>query len=288
MRPSSTQKPEVKELASHGLKILQIDTEEDIEPDLLRPFDTVLSCISPQSQLSQLNLATAAKAAGVKRFVPCGYITICPPSGVMTNRTQKQEVYNHIFKLHLPYTMVDTGFWHQLSYPKLTSGKVDHVHIYGPNQVFGDGNDLNLVTDLRDVGRFVARIIKDPRTLNKKVFTWSDELSQNQIYDLMEKLSGEKIDKKVFSEKELGNLVSAARKAYEANPTDSSAQRDLWSTDYWNSKYIRGDNTRENALYLGYLDAKELYPDFKPVTFEAFIQELLRGDIERPYKGRYP
>lgn len=44
------------------------------------------------------------------------------------------------------------------------------------------------------MGRFVARIIKDERTLNKKVFTYSDLLSQNEIISIMEKASGEKVE----------------------------------------------------------------------------------------------
>lgn len=48
----------------------------------------VISAISASSQLAQLALATAAKQAGVKRFVPCGFITVAPPGGVMELRDQ--------------------------------------------------------------------------------------------------------------------------------------------------------------------------------------------------------
>lgn len=40
------------------------------------------------SQLAQKNLAAAAKEAGVKRFVPCFFATICPPGGVMILRDE--------------------------------------------------------------------------------------------------------------------------------------------------------------------------------------------------------
>jgi len=62
------------------------------------------------------------------------------------------------------------------------------------NIVFGDGTAPNLLTDKRDIGRFVARIIKDDRTLNQRVFTRSDVLSQNEIWEILEKKSGEKIE----------------------------------------------------------------------------------------------
>lgn len=48
---------------------------------------------------------------------------------------------------------------------------------------------------------------------------------------------------------------------------------------------IRGDNTPEHAKYLGYLDAKELYPCVKPVSFEKFVEEMLQGKLRNHYEG---
>jgi hypothetical protein len=281
----------VKALADRGFSILSIDTEETIDSALLNGFETILSCIGPEGQLSQLNLATAAKTAGVNRFVPCGYITICPPGGIMRLRDEKEEVHNHIFKLHLGYTIIDTGYWHQISFPKLPSGRVDYASVYVENEFYDDGEAPNLLTDLRDIGRFVARIIKDERTLNKRVFTWSNELSQKQIYAIAEELSGEKVEYKTVSTSDIEKRYASAKAAFAGNPYTSAASTPesmaLWSSEYLISKYIRKDNTRDNALYLGYLDAKELYPDFKPVTFEDFAKELLQGGIARPYKEKF-
>ena len=202
--------------------------------------------------------------------------------GVMALRDAKEEVYNHILKLKLPYTIIDTGFWHQISFPRLDSGKIDGAIMIPKNDVYGDGSAPNLFTDLRDIGEFVARIIRDPRTLNKKVFTWSDELSQNEIYALVERLSGEKVSRNNISEDDVFKSVADAWKAYAE---DESKARYLWMAEYNHSKYVRRDNTRKNALYLGYLDGKELYPDFKPVTFEELFKEVLEGKVKRPYAG---
>ncbi len=49
-------------------------------------------------------------------------------------------------------------------------------------------------TDLRDVGKYVARIIVDDRTLNKYVFAYAGVSSHNETIALREKLSGEKVD----------------------------------------------------------------------------------------------
>ena len=58
------------------------------------------------------------------------------------------------------------------------------------------------------------------------------------------------------------------------------------SLEYTFSKYVRGDNTPENAKYLGYLDANELYPDFKPIRFAEFVDELIAGKAERLYYNK--
>lgn len=63
----------------------------------------------------------------------------------------------------------------------------------------GDGNIRNALTDVGDVGRYVALIISDPRTLNKMVFAYNEVMTANEAYDLMEKLSGEEIQRNYVS-----------------------------------------------------------------------------------------
>lgn len=72
--------------------------------------------------------------------------------------------------------------------------------------IIGDGNTLSARTDVRDIGRYVARIIADPRTLNKYVFAYNELWSQNQIYDLLEKLSGEKLERQYVCDINPANL----------------------------------------------------------------------------------
>jgi hypothetical protein len=65
--------------------------------------------------------------------------------------------------------------------------------------IHGDGKAPNLLTDLRDIGKFVAQIIDDERTLNKGVFCCGDVLTENQIYSSMEEVSGEKLEREIVS-----------------------------------------------------------------------------------------
>jgi hypothetical protein len=79
----------------------------------------------------------------------------------------------------------------------------------------------------------------------------------------------------------------AARAAYLADPSDAMKKTIQSASEYGVSKFIREDNTLENAKYLGYLDARELYPDLKPTTFAEFVGELLEGKGVRPYAGAF-
>jgi hypothetical protein len=63
------------------------------------------------------------------------------------------------------------------------------------NIIYAGGTAENILTDKRDIGRFVARIIKDERTLNQKVVTVGDSLTQNQIWDIVERAGDEKVPK---------------------------------------------------------------------------------------------
>ena len=90
IRPSSADKPILMELEAKGVEIRIGDATypvDDLVP-LLEGIDVVISAIDAGHQTAQLNLADASKKAGVKRFVPCAFITVAPPGGVMDLRDQ--------------------------------------------------------------------------------------------------------------------------------------------------------------------------------------------------------
>lgn len=57
----------------------------------------------------------------------------------------------------------------------------------------------------------------------------------------------------------------------------------VYTLQYAYSKYLRRNNTPEHAKYLGYLDARELYPDITLKTLRDFVVDLLDGKVVRPY-----
>lgn len=230
----------------------------------------------------QIPLASAAKTAGVRRLLPCAWAPVVPPGGIHDLIDEKEKVYQHVKQIFLPYTIVDVGWWYQLVVPRLPSGRTDYVQLTPSNDIVGEGRVESALTDLRDIGRYVARIIRDERTVNKYVFVWNEMWTQEKISEAVEKLSGENIERTYVSEAELRSRVGSAPKEFSMH---ALAQKIL--AQYQLSWGVRGDNEPEYAKYLGYLDGKELYPDFKHRGFEEYVKEVLDGGAKGIYEGRF-
>lgn len=43
------------------------------------------------------------------------------------------------------------------------------------------------------------------------------------------------------------------------------------------ASYVHGYNTREFAEYMGYLDAKNLYPDFEFESYKTYVNGVLQS-----------
>ncbi|KAG7122975.1 Pinoresinol reductase 1 like protein [Verticillium longisporum] len=157
-----------------------------------------------------LDLQKRAKKAGVKRYVPCFYATVMP-RGVQTLRDNKEAFLDHIQRVHLPYTVIDVGWWYQISLPRLPSGRLDRNLFLYNTAIGGDGNVPSVRTDSRDIGAYVGRIITDPRTLNQKVFAYTDLRTQNELWDTVSKLSGETIEKKYRTAEEIEEGIATTK-----------------------------------------------------------------------------
>ncbi|KAI0847983.1 isoflavone reductase family protein [Daldinia vernicosa] len=278
-RPTSVNSEANNELKSRGVRIVAADLTGP-KDDLVKAvtgIDIVISCIVFSSLGDQIPLAEAAKQAGVKRFVPCNFSTPAP-RGVMDMYDEKDDILAAIQRLYLPYTVIDVGWWIDQSVPAIPSGRTDHVSIKVLDIIPGDGSVPVAYTNLPDVGTYVAKIIADPRTLNKKVFAHTETINAIQMRDLLEELSGEKVARNYLSADEVHKAIASARSSLQKNPGEPTAKFNLILNQYIDSWGLRGDNTPEMASYLGYLDFKELYPDVKGKTVRARLQEILNGN----------
>ncbi len=68
----------------------------------------------------------------------------------------------------------------------------------------------------------------------------------------------------------------------EKDPASFDAHAKQSQSEYMYSLHILGENTLENAKALGYLDARELYPDLPKHTLEEFAKDYY--NLEEPGK----
>lgn len=274
---SVNSKPVYKDFTQRGASTQAVDfgNIEAIVP-ILKDIDVVVSCLLGSSD-DQKNLVHAASKAGVSRFVPSFWAPAIPPRGVIRLRDSKEDILDLIKRLYLPYTVIDVGWWYQASIPLVPSGRLDGAISNVDSAIIGDGEAQTALTDLADIGKYTARIISDPRTLNKMVFCCGELTTQNRVWDKVDELTGEKTDRKVMTKEDLEKGLSGAEDSLAKDPTDVTAILTHAVSSYMYTRGIRGDNTPARAEYLGYLLAQDLYPDFKPKKVEEYVRELIDG-----------
>ena len=67
--------------------------------------------------------------------------------------------------------------------------------------------------------------------------------------------------------------VAAAVEQLKNDPNDVGAKVRIHWYEYLQSMFVLEENTLENAKRLGYLDARELYPDIETVSLEEYAKE---------------
>ncbi|TKY85906.1 hypothetical protein EX895_005447 [Sporisorium graminicola] len=278
VRPESASKPVYQDIASRGVSIKIVDFK-DIEAltGILEGVDIVISCLTVEQMAEEHALIDASHAAGVGRFVPSFFAVVCPPRGVLDLRSIKEDFLDRCKRLYLPYTAIDIGWWFQSSLPLVPSKRLD-TQISLPDTILGlDGNVPTAVTDVSDIGKYVARIIADPRTLNKLVFAYGEVTTQNKVWASVEEATGETIPRSYLSKEEAEATMVELKEVVSNNHADLPSLYKLTMTAYKYTTVIRGDNTPERAAYLGYLNAKLLYPDVQCKSIKAFVSEIVEG-----------
>jgi hypothetical protein len=85
------------------------------------------------------------------------------------------------------------------------------------------------------------------------------------------------------STQQIEERLEEATSALVQNPQDVTKRYPVYIAQYLHSKYVRQDNQPCYAKFLGYLDGRELYPDFSPISFREFFAEVLSGKGRKPY-----
>ncbi|KAL0062235.1 hypothetical protein AAF712_010917 [Marasmius tenuissimus] len=262
VRPSSVEKLIIKELASLGVKIVTGDISSDSQATLeayLTNVDTVLITTIPIPEGQQDTLLRAAKAAGVKRVVPSDFAGYAPP-GSMQYQDMKVRTQKFIINNNIPYTFIYVEVWPDGILPLPHSVDGGPAWNFFQKQFHGSGKVKAAWTALERVGDFVARIISDPRTLNQTVLTWDGEVTYDEMYSVASKLTGENFDD--YHRISLEEVEAQCGKDFYTSAGPE------YSRCYW----FRGESTVASTVAAGALDARVLYPDYKPLSLEEFVR----------------
>ncbi|KAB5564286.1 hypothetical protein DKX38_004340 [Salix brachista] len=175
--------------------------------EAVKKVDVVICTMSgvhfkSHSILMQLKLVDAIKEAGnVKRFLPSEFgmdpskmeHALAPGRETFD---QKMIVRKAIEDAKIPFTYVSANcfagyFVGSLSQLDTLIPPKDKVRIYG------DGNAKVVYMDEDDIATYAIKAIDDPRTLNTTLYLRPPEniLSQRQLVEIWEKLSGKKLEK---------------------------------------------------------------------------------------------
>ncbi|KAI0359474.1 NAD-P-binding protein [Trametes cingulata] len=279
VRPASVSKPAAQGLRTSGVEIRTGDVHDSVPQlkEALAGVNILISAVDGKLVAQQVNLFRAAKEVDtIKRVIPCDFGTP-GKRGVRELDDQKFDIQDLIKELALPYTFIDVGWWMQLSLPLPARSKVPAAFKQWTYELHGTGTQKILLSDHRDIGVYVARIVADPRTLNKLVIIWEDEQTEEKIHEIGERFSGEADDLKakraLVSAEEIKKRIAEGKANLEKDPRDLFSALKLHWHGYMYSLHILGENTLENAKRLGYLDAHELYPDVPQRSLEEFAKE---------------
>ncbi|CAH0004405.1 unnamed protein product [Clonostachys byssicola] len=224
-RPSSVSKASYIKLATKGIRIIAVDLDgSDIQiAEALEGQDIVIASVPPNALDSQLPLIRAAKLANIQRFVPSAFAMAIAPSGICGVQIEKERIYAELVASSIPYTIIDVGWWYNGFIPQVPSGFTDFAIAlpdFIRNLVPGDGTVKTHVIDNQDVGRLVARIITDPRTINKRVMASGTALSFDDMFAIAEELTGEKPERRNVSAEGLKNMIAGLNAKLEGSPDD--------------------------------------------------------------------
>ncbi|RPD76835.1 NAD-P-binding protein [Lentinus tigrinus ALCF2SS1-7] len=248
VRPTSVTKPATETLRTAGVEIRVGDFTDDFEKlkQYLHGVDILISAVDAGVVGAQREIFRAAKEVGVQRVVPCDWAT---PSakGVILINDLKLEIREYLRDLGVGYTFIDVGWWMQLFLPLPLRSTVGPQVEAMTWRIHGAGENRNLLTDLHNIGTWTAKIIADPRTLNKTVIIWEDEVKEKDAHEIGARVSGDEDrlrEKRIqVSEEDIKKQIADGKEAYAQDPNDSQAIRKT----RWRTRSVWGTSMRASC-----------------------------------------
>ncbi|KAL9078229.1 MAG: hypothetical protein Q9157_002847 [Trypethelium eluteriae] len=167
--------------------------------EIFRGFDAVVSAVATFSTDQQKTIIDAAVHAGIKRFLPSEYGIDSSLSqfaeALSFESVKKQETVEYLKgkeSTQMSWTALCVGAFFDWVL-KVGGGLMGWDIPARKATIYDSGNQPYEATNVRQIGRAVAGILKHPKeTENKYVYVNSFTLTQNQVLAAIERESGER------------------------------------------------------------------------------------------------
>lgn len=202
VRPSSDSDEEnrqkIEQMKAQGAIIVEGDI---MKPQTLLPIcegvDVVVSAVGNNQTTvpGQKNLIDAAKAQGVKRFIPSDYSVDYRKIdyGDNDNLDMRKEVLSYLQQSGLEYTLILNGaFMDNIGTPYAAQFDLDN----GTFEYWGDGEMPLDYTTTDDTAKYVAQAVSDPDLANTALEVAGEVLTMKQLLAAYQEATGKKLQEK--------------------------------------------------------------------------------------------
>jgi uncharacterized protein YbjT (DUF2867 family) len=267
IRPESMSNPQkVNPLKELGVHLVKGDVNDPVSLDkACAGKDAVISALGGGQLMQQEALLHAAKAAGVKRFIPSefGVDPHAAGPGACDLFDAKAAIQRMIFDSGIQYTMIYTGGFMEFWAGGL--GQLGNNVASGTVDLFGDGNVKASMISLPDIARFTVAILDDPEMTNKEVRITANVATQERLIRTWEELSGQEIKRNRRPRTELTSIIENAKKPEKMDVRIvTQLHRSVW---------IDGDSMK---LRPETVEATRQYPDLPIRTVKTFFSKMLQ------------
>ncbi|CAE6436156.1 unnamed protein product [Rhizoctonia solani] len=250
-RTESINSAPLQEFKSQGASLHAVSYDDEASLfKALEGVDVLVSTVAGAALVSaQVPLIKAAKAAGVKLFLPSEYGSVFEdesnPSPVIQS---KKKVIKAAQDAGLPFAALSNGGFPEYCFiPPL-----GYNFAAKKATIWGDGNAKSTWTTVHSVADWVANVLKTvpiSQLENKHLRIQGNSASANEVVALWEKKHNDKLEVEYHPLKELDDRVSASGEDFLAILLQE------WSSG-------RGDiGGKDNGLY----------PNWKPDTIESVL-----------------
>ena len=199
VRPGSNNQ-KIEEMIAQGAIIVEGDL---MKPETLLPIcegvDVVVSAVGNNETTvpGQKNLIDAAKAQGVKRFIPSDYSVDYRKLdyGDNDNLDKRKEILSYLQQSGLEYTLILNGaFMDNVGTPYMPQFDLDN----GVFEYWGDRETPLDFTTTDDTAKYVAEAVSDPNLVNTALEVAGDVLTMKQLLAAYEEATGNKAPRKAI------------------------------------------------------------------------------------------